>query len=64
MSVRKTLIYQGFQHIWVKNPLNENEVFLLRGNKSTRVFFDSQVVRFDVKKKKKKIKEAEYEDSE
>jgi hypothetical protein len=48
VSVLKTLIYQGFQHIWVKNPLNENEVFLLRGNKSIRAVFDSQVVRLDV----------------
>jgi len=32
----------------VSNPSNKNEIFLLRGNKSIRAVFDSQVVRLDV----------------
>ena len=48
MRELKTLIYQGFSHIWVRNPIIENEIFSLRGNKSIKALFDSQVVRLDV----------------
>ena len=44
----KTLIYQGFLHTWVKNSSSKNHTFSLRGNKSIKAVFDSQVVRFDV----------------
>jgi len=48
LSVRKTLIYQGFSQIWAWNPLRENIKLSLRGNKSIKAVFDSQVVRLDV----------------
>jgi hypothetical protein len=32
----------------VRNPLDENEILSLRGNKSIKAVFDSQVVRLDV----------------
>ena len=44
---RQKPLYQGFEHIWVRNPYSQNMKILLRGNKSIKAVFDSSVIRLD-----------------